>query len=106
MARKLHDVTGVLACDLLIAVQSHITNCQVIAAHAKMNEEIFGPSITGVRGKTVRRNEPSFEVNQTPISIAQNYRKVTIRIDIFYVNSIRFFGSISENWNWNNTGNW
>ena len=88
LARKLQDVTGVSARDLVIAVRSHIKNCPVTAAHAKMAEDIFGPSIAGVRGKTVRRNEPSFEVDQIPISIATKYRKMTIGVDIFYVNTI------------------
>ena len=53
LARKLQDVTGVLGRDLVIAVQSHIMNCPVTAPHAKMAEDIFGPSIAGVQGKTV-----------------------------------------------------
>ena len=95
VARKLQDVTGISGRDLVIAVRSQIMNCPVTAAHAKMAEDIFGPSIAGVRGKTVRRNEKSFEVDQIPMCIAEKYRKVTIGIDIFFVNSIRFFGSIS-----------
>ena len=54
LARKLQDVTGVSGRDLVIAVRSQIMNCPVTAAHAKMAEDIFGPSIAGVRGKTVR----------------------------------------------------
>ena len=59
-------------------------------ADAKLGEQICGPSIAGVRGKTVRRNEPSFVVEQIPISIAAKYKTVTLAADIFYVNSIRF----------------
>ena len=72
-------------------------NCPVTAAHAKIAEDIFGPSNAGVQRKTVRRNKPTFKVDQIPISIAQKYRKVTIGMAIFYVNSIQFFGSISVN---------
>ena len=94
LARKLQDVTGVSARDLVIAVRLHIINCPVTAAHAKMAEDIFGPSIVGVRGKTVKRNEPSFEVDQIPINIEPNYREVTIGMNIFDTNSIRYFASI------------
>ena len=97
LAWKLQDMTGLLPRDLVITVRSHTVNCPVTVADAKMAENIFGSSIAGVQGKTVRRNEPSFEVNQIPISIAQKYRKVTIGMDTFYVNLIRFFSSISVN---------
>ena len=70
-------------------------NCPVTATHAKMAEDIFGPSIAGVQGMTVRRNERSFEVDRILVSVAQKYKKVTIGIDIFFVNSIQIFGSIS-----------
>ena len=53
LARKLQDVTGVSARDLVIAIRSHIINCQVTVAHAKVAKDIFGPSISGVQGKTV-----------------------------------------------------
>ena len=66
-------------------------NFPVTAAHVKMAEDKFCTSIAGVRGKTVRRNERSFEVDQIPISVAQKYKKVTIGIDISFVNSIRIF---------------
>ena len=95
LARKLQDVIGVSAHDLVIVVRSHIANCPVTSAHANMAEDIFGPSIVGVQGKTVRRNLPSFEFDQIPISIAPKYRKVTIGVDIFRTNSIRYFASIS-----------
>ena len=94
-ARKLQNVIGCTARDLVIAVRSHIKNCPLTAADAKLGEQIYGPSIAGVRGKTVRRNEPSFVIDQIPISIADKYKTVTLGADIFYVNSIRFFVSIS-----------
>ena len=48
LAQKLQDVTGVSARDLVIAVRSHIKNFPVTAAHTKMAEDIFGPSIAGL----------------------------------------------------------
>ena len=40
LARKLQDVTGVSTRNLVIAVRSHIKNCPVTAADAKLVEQI------------------------------------------------------------------
>ena len=47
-----------------------------------------------MRGKTVRRNEPAYEVDQIPIIVSSKYRMMTLATDIFYVNKIRLFVSI------------
>ena len=49
-----------------------------------------------MRGKTVRQNEPAFRVENIPISIPETYRIVTVGVDIFYINGIGFFISVSE----------
>ena len=48
MARKLQNVIGSSARDLVISVCSHIKNCPVTAADAKLAENIYGPNIVGV----------------------------------------------------------
>ena len=53
LAQKLKAVTGISAHDPFIAVRSHIKNCTVVVAHAKMAEKGLGHSITGVQGKKV-----------------------------------------------------
>ena len=78
----------------MISVCSHIKNCPVTASDLKLSEKIYGPNIAGVRGKTVRRNEPVYEVDQILISVPLKYRMVTLSADKFYVNTIRFFVSI------------
>ena len=94
MARKLHNVIGSSTRDLVISVSYHIKNCPVIAADAKLADKIYGPNIAGVRGKTVRKNEPAYEVDQIPMSVQSKYIMVTSAEDILYVNTIRFLVSI------------
>ena len=96
VARKIQNLIGSSARYLVLSVRSHIKNCPVTAADAKLAEKIYGPNIAGVRGKTVRRNEPVYEVDQILISVPLKYRMVTLSADKFYVNTIRFFVSISK----------
>ena len=69
MTRKLQNVIGSSARDLAISFSSHIKNCPVTAVYAKLVEKIYGPNISGVQGKTVRRNKSTYEVDQIPISV-------------------------------------
>ena len=80
----------------MISVCSDIRNCPVTSAYVKLSEKIYGPNIAGVRGKTVQRNEPEYKVDQISISVLSQYRMVTLAEDILYVNTIRFFVSISK----------
>ena len=73
MARKLQNLIESSAQDLVISVRSHIKNCPVTEADAKLAEKIYGPNIAGVRGKTVRINEQAYEVDQIPISVPSKY---------------------------------
>ena len=45
MARKLQNVIGSSARDLVISVRSHIKNCLVTSADEKLAEKIYGPNI-------------------------------------------------------------
>ena len=57
--------------DLLLSIRTQVKNCPVTSADVKLAEVIYGPNITDVRGKTVRRNEPAFRVENIPISIPE-----------------------------------
>ena len=61
-------------------------------------EQIFGPDIGSLKGKTVRRQPPRVEVTEVdlPPTIHQHYQEVTLGCDIMFVNKIPFFMSISR----------
>jgi len=61
-------------------------------------DAILGPSVPGLKGKTVRRNKPAVEPNIVPIPqhIRDHYQDVTLAIDIMHVNKIPFLMSISR----------
>ena len=97
MERKLQNVIGSSAQELVVSVRSHNKNCPVTAEDENLAEKIYGPNISGLRGKTVRRNKPAYEVDQIPISVPSKYRMVTLSADIFYVNTIFLsFGPTSK----------
>ena len=70
LTREQQNIMRCSARDLVITVCSHVKNFSVTGTYENLAEKIYGPSIAGVRGKTVRRNEPAFEVEQIPINIA------------------------------------
>ena len=61
-------------------------------------EQIFGPDIGALKGKTVRRQPPRVEVEEVPLppTIQQHYQEVTLACDIMYVNKIPFLMSVSR----------
>ena len=61
-------------------------------------EQIFGPDIGSLKGKTIRRQPPRVKVDEValPITIQQHYQEVTLGCDIMFVNKIPFLFSISR----------
>ena len=61
-------------------------------------EKIQGPSTSVLKGKTTTplTQHVREEIIETPLFVLENYKKVTLCIDIFYVNGIPFVTSISR----------
>ena len=103
-ARELQMIVGrpstVAFVDLL--KRNVIANCPITPADVEAAEHIFGPDIGSLKGKTTRRNPPVVESPITPITpiptnILKRYQKVTLCIDIMYVNRVAMLVSISRN---------
>ncbi len=60
--------------------------------------KIWGPSVAALKGKTVRKKpEPvKTETVHIPKEICKLHKEVTLMIDIFFVNSIPFFVTLSQ----------
>jgi hypothetical protein len=76
-----------------------IRNCPITVEDAKRAVLIYGSDTGALQGKltkTAPEHVPTLSLLTLPDSILQYHREVTVCIDIFYVNGILFFHSISR----------
>ena len=76
-----------------------LLNCPVTPADVEAAEQIFGPDIRSLKGKTTQRNLPVIDSAITPIpaSVLEWYHNVTLCIDIMYINRVAMMISVSRN---------
>ena len=76
-----------------------LLNCPVTPANVKAAEQIFGPDIRSLKGKTTQRNPPIIDspITSVPASVLEWYRNFTLCIDIMYVNQVAMMISVSRN---------
>jgi len=75
-----------------------LRNCPIIRADIAAAEDILGPNLGSLKGKTVRRkgaHVPSL-VADVPYQIIKMYRNVTLCFDIMFVNKIAFLVTVSR----------
>jgi len=83
-----------------IVNNNELRNCPVTKRDIMAAEDIFGPDLGGIKGKTTRRapRKVTTDVSYTtlPRQVHERYKMVTIGADIMHVNGIMFFVSISR----------
>ena len=85
---------------ILHAVDNNILqNLPILREDVRMAENIYGPSISHLKGKTVRRNIQYVDPVKTtivPQNILDKYKEVTICSDLMQINGIGFLNTISQ----------
>ncbi len=77
---------------------NQIKDSPVMGEDAMVAYKIWGPSVATLRGKAVRkRPEPiKTDIDSIPKEICELHKEVTLTIDIFLVNKILFFFTLSR----------
>ena len=81
-----------------IVPRNLLPNCPITRDDIQAAEDIFGPDVGGLKGKTVRRPPHRVETHleAVPWGILKRYQKVAVCADIMFVSSIPFMVSISQ----------
>ena len=71
-----------------------IVNCPISSQDIKNAEFIWGPDLGSLKGKTVRSTPSSvrIQIYNIPYQIMQQYRDVTLSVDIMKVNNLPLGG--------------
>ena len=76
-----------------------IQNCPVTVADATRSLQIYGPDVGSIRGKTTRsapHHVSSDLIADLPSYILEKHQRITLCIDLFFVDGLAFFGTISR----------
>ena len=85
--------------DLKSIVKSNlIVNCPVTAEDIDRAEKIYGPSVPILKGKTTRQNPLTVTSDYVaiPPQILSANQFVTLSADLFFVNQVPFFATVSD----------
>ena len=99
-ARKLQITVGQPSTTTFVDLlkRNGIANCPVTPADIEAAEYIFGLDIGSLKGKTMRCNPLIIDspVTTIPAGVLKCYQKVTLCVDIMYVNKVAMLVSISR----------
>ena len=98
-ARKLQEITGMSLRGFLDAIDNKsFLNNPITRTDIIMAEDIYGPCVPHLKGKTVWRTgeAPLTEVSEVPEAILSKYGKIVLAADIIFVNGVRFFTTVSR----------
>ena len=100
VARRLQNIIMQPGARQLMDVAvSHLKGCPVTKADIKAAEDIYGPNLGALKGKTVAHPNPHVPagVDQVPTSIMEVHRSVTLAIDVMFINKVAFLITTSRN---------
>ena len=103
LARKLQNVVGRPSMKTFLEMVENkwLPNCPISRDDVAAADDIFGPNVGSLKGKTVRRTPEHVRGGQVniPRPIVERYRDITLCGDIMFVNKVPFLVTISRNIN-------
>jgi hypothetical protein len=81
-----------------IVSKNFIRNCPIERRHIQAAEDIYGPNVGALQGKTPRRETGHViaQVDPVPDDILETHRDVTLAIDLMFINKIPFLITVSR----------
>jgi hypothetical protein len=81
-----------------IVDSNQLANCPVKRSNITAAERIFGPNLSGLKGKTVYRNGPPVtgRIDRILPNIRDRYQCVVLGVDIMFVNKIPFLITVAR----------
>ena len=93
--RALQKVIGQPTAKQLSYLLDHhlIPNSPFTSHDVRRAEQIYGPDLGNLKGKTTRRNPPTVDqiIQQCPNTIIEQYGNIMLSADVMHVNGIPFF---------------
>jgi hypothetical protein len=102
LARKLQIAMGRPSTRALIRMieKKLLPNCPITKQDIAAAENIFGPDVGSLMGKTVRHAPHAMRVPQVsnlPVEVMARYREVTLCADIMFINNVPYLIMVSRN---------
>ena len=85
--------------QLMDVAVTHLKGCPLTKADIQAAEDIYGPNLGALKGKTVDRPNPHVPagIDHVPNNIMEVHQSVTLAIDVMFINKVAFFITTSRN---------
>ena len=76
----------------------HLEGCPVTYKDVQIVDDIYGPNLGSLKGKTVRKNNQpvSSDIAGVPYHVMAKHQNITLAIDVMFINKIPFFITLSR----------